>query len=98
METKRKRTRVVVSLSALVVFSLMVYAGDLEPSGPPGPTMKTLAEIEPGTPISSVPYTIAESGSYYLCANAQTDEQYVQRDHYMGRQCDFGPEGFFSDR
>jgi len=72
METKRKRTRVVVSLSALVVFSLMVYAGDLEPSGPPGPTMKTLAEIEPGTPISSVPYTIAESGSYYLAANAQT--------------------------
>lgn len=75
METKRKRTRVVVSvfaLAALVAFSLMVYAGDLEPSAPPGPTMKTLAEIEPGTPISSVPYIITELGSYYLAANAQT--------------------------
>lgn len=75
METKRKRTRIVVSvfaLASLAVLSLMVYAGDLEPSAPPGPTMKTLAEIEPGTPISSAPYIITEPGSYYLVANAQT--------------------------
>ena len=75
METKDKRKRVAVSvlvLAALAAFSLMVYAGDLEPSGPPGPTMKTLDEVEPGTPISSVPYTIAESGSYYLACDVQT--------------------------
>ncbi len=75
METKQKKPKVVVSvmaLAALVVFSLMVYAGDLEPSAPPGPTMKTLDEVEPGTPISSVPYTITESGYYYLAANVQT--------------------------
>jgi len=61
-----------VVLAGLLVVPFMGHAGSLEPSAAPGPTMKTLAEIEPGTPISSVPYTIAESGSYYLCANAQT--------------------------
>ncbi|MBA7679146.1 hypothetical protein ES703_87429 [subsurface metagenome] len=28
--------------------------------------IKTLDEVEPRIPISSVPYTISESGSYYL--------------------------------
>ena len=48
METKRKRTEVVLSLLALVglaVFSLFAVGGSLEPSAPPGPTMKTLEEI-----------------------------------------------------
>jgi len=74
-QKKKNRTRLTVSvliLAALVAFSVIGYAGSLEPSAPPGPTMKTLAEVEPRTPISSVPYTIAESGSYYLAANAQT--------------------------
>ena len=31
--------------------------------------MKTLSQVEPRTPISSLPYTISESGSYYLVAN-----------------------------
>ena len=74
-QKKKNRTRLTVGvlvLAALVAFSVIGYAGSLEPSAGPGPTMKTLAEIEPGTPISSVPYIISESGSYYLCANAQT--------------------------
>lgn len=48
METKKNRTKVVVSilaLVALVLFSLSGYAGKLEPNSPPGPTMKTLQEI-----------------------------------------------------
>lgn len=31
--------------------------------------MKTLQQVEPRTPISSAPYTIAQSGSYYLTTN-----------------------------
>lgn len=42
-------------------------AGDLNPPpGPVMPTMKTLTEVEPRTPISSLPMTISESGSYYV--------------------------------
>ncbi|MGI8966533.1 MAG: right-handed parallel beta-helix repeat-containing protein, partial [Limisphaerales bacterium] len=43
--------------------------GNLTPTGPPGATMKTLAQIQPRTPISSVPFTITNSGSYYLTTN-----------------------------
>ncbi|MHC4618138.1 MAG: right-handed parallel beta-helix repeat-containing protein [Planctomycetota bacterium] len=74
METKKKRARVVVSvlaLAGLAVFPLMGYAGSLEPSAPPGPTMKTLDEVEPRIPIpgSAIPlepFQISRSGSYYL--------------------------------
>jgi hypothetical protein len=43
--------------------------GSLTPPGAPGPTMKTLAQIEPRTPISSLPFTISLPGSYYLTTN-----------------------------
>ena len=71
METKRKSARVAVSLLALaglLVFSLFAVGGSLEPSAPPGPTMKTLDEVEPRVPIhaSDLPLTITEPNSYYL--------------------------------
>ncbi|HXI02303.1 MAG TPA: right-handed parallel beta-helix repeat-containing protein [Candidatus Saccharimonadales bacterium] len=51
---------------ALAVCGVLL-AGDLEPPpGTPGPTMKTLTEVEPRTIISSVPFTIDLPGSYYL--------------------------------
>jgi hypothetical protein len=43
--------------------------GALIPSGPPAPSMKTLAQIEPRTPISSAPFIITQPGSYYLTTN-----------------------------
>src|ERR1022692_511095 len=43
--------------------------GSLTPPGAPAATMKTLTQIEPRTPISSVPFTISTPGSYYLTTN-----------------------------
>ena len=47
--------------------------GSLTPPGTPAPTMKTLdqidAKLEKRTPISSLPFTISQSGSYYLTTN-----------------------------
>lgn len=43
--------------------------GALTPPGAPAPTMLTLSQIEPRTPISAAPFTITASGSYYLTTN-----------------------------
>jgi hypothetical protein len=42
--------------------------GALTPPGAPAPTMKSLAQVEPRTPISA-PATISVPGSYYLTTN-----------------------------
>ena len=49
--------------------SFLLAQGPLAPPGAPAPTMKTLDQIEPRTPISSAPFTISASGSYYLTGN-----------------------------
>jgi hypothetical protein len=57
-------------LSSLILQpSALLAQGSLTPPGAPGPTMKTLAQIEPRTPISTAPFTISVPGSYYLTAN-----------------------------
>lgn len=43
--------------------------GSLTPPGAPAPTMKSLDQIEARTPIATAPFTISQSGSYYLTGN-----------------------------
>jgi len=62
----------VIMLLTISAFSFQLSAfsqGPLTPPGMPTPTMKSLDQIEARTPISSAPYMINASGSYYLTNN-----------------------------
>jgi hypothetical protein len=59
----------VAFVCVLIILSQVSMAGNLEPNAPPASTMKPLDQVEPRTPITSVPYTISQSGSYYLTKN-----------------------------
>ena len=50
----------------LIAVSYVWAQGSLDPPGAPAPTMKTLVEAEPRRHITSIPFTITASGSYYL--------------------------------
>ena len=67
-----KTTRISLPLVALSAFLLPLVAfsqGPLTPPGAPAPTMKTLQQVEPRTPISSGSPDISQPGSYYLTTN-----------------------------
>ena len=64
-----------VLIAGALALSLRLWAqGDLNPPGPPGPTMKTLAQVEPRIPIDALhtpgtggsSFEITHPGSYYL--------------------------------
>ncbi|HXG48816.1 MAG TPA: right-handed parallel beta-helix repeat-containing protein [Methylomirabilota bacterium] len=72
------KTKIQTTLGGLALLSALTLPlqpatvraqGSLTPPGPPAPTMKTLAQVEPRTPISSLPHTINRPGSYYLTTN-----------------------------
>ena len=68
-------TNLLLALAATTV--LAFSQGDLTPTAAPAPTMKTLTQIEPRTPVNSTTcpgdasntYIIATPGSYYLTGN-----------------------------
>lgn len=60
---------VITFVSTLILLPASFGQGPLTPPGAPAPTMKSLQQVEPRTPISSLPYTISQPGSYYLTTN-----------------------------
>lgn len=53
-------------VTLVVILAGAVRAGPLDPPGAPAPTAGVL---RPGTPISTLPYTITQPGSYYVTGN-----------------------------
>ena len=63
------KRNIILLLAALSVQLPVFGQGPLVPTGAPGPTFKTLQQIEARTPVSSVPFVISGRGSYYLVSN-----------------------------
>jgi parallel beta-helix repeat protein len=55
-----------LAVAGIALLAGVVRAGPLDPPGAPSPTGKTLDQVEPRTPITSIPAVINEPGSYYL--------------------------------
>ena len=62
-----KRMLSVFLTSHVLLLTSSAWAqGPLAPPGAPAPMMKTLEQIEPRTPIESLPFTIGSPGSYFF--------------------------------
>lgn len=62
--------RLVIGAAMTLCLSPFTHAqGPLVPPAPPSPLFKTLEQVEPRRPISSLPFTINQPGSYYVTTN-----------------------------
>lgn len=59
----------IVFVCVLIILSQVSMAGNLEPNAPPASTMKPLDQVEPRIAITTLPFTILASGSYYLVSD-----------------------------
>lgn len=68
-------TVILLIVAGFAAYSMLANAGSLEPPASPGPTMKTLDEVEPRIPIGQddIPRIIKQSGSYYLTSDVNVD-------------------------
>lgn len=85
MNAKTTTTWSILACAAWAAATSSTWAqGGLTPPGAPAATMKTLAQVEPRTPISSAPVTLSQPGSYYLTTNVNgtitIDSDYVTLD------------------
>ncbi|MES2920405.1 MAG: hypothetical protein V4819_02595 [Verrucomicrobiota bacterium] len=72
MKSQLKHAPLALALLSILdaQFSTAHAQGSLAPPGIPAPTMKTLDQIEPRTPITNTgAFTISAAGSYYLTTN-----------------------------
>lgn len=75
MKAKRTKTKLVLSLFALgctLTFLAFCMAEDTDPGLPSGPVIRENAQ-----PIPELPFTIGESGSYYLTRNLTHTDRYT---------------------
>src|SRR5438270_4345686 len=60
---------VTAGVLALLVVAALAGVARGGPLDPPGPPASTQPQVEPRTPISALPFTISQPGSYFLTQN-----------------------------
>jgi hypothetical protein len=76
-------TLALLFLAGNASFSNVCAQGSLTPPGAPGPTMLSLSQVQPRIPITSVPFTIINPGSYYLTGNLGNQTYYILSGHIL---------------
>ncbi len=84
--------RFILTSTALFIIALapVVFGqGALAPPGAPAPTMKTLTQVEPRTPIPALPYVISMSrvqGRLYWQDHARYEHERKRQEYKSGTQ------------
>ena len=66
---KHKMTKRMLAAAMALAAATTFAQGPLLPPGAPGPTMRSLDQVEPRSPITNLPFTITAAGSYFITGN-----------------------------